>query len=153
MLPRYYVSKMIQLLVAREFAAELTKSTKPGKVVTSVTNPGFVQTEIMRHGSPLFQIYMKVMRKVLARSAEEGGRTLVLPAGGDESTHGKYFNDGKVAEWVSPAISCEERRLLMLQNRPSDWVLSDEGKQIQEQLWRELTEKLEATHPGIMKNL
>ena len=41
----------------------------------------------------------------------------------------------------------------MLQNRPSDWVLSDEGKQIQEQLWRELTEKLEAIHPGIMKNL
>jgi len=37
--------------------------------------------------------------------------------------------------------------------RPSDWVLSDEGKQIQEQLWGELIEKLEGVHPGILENL
>jgi len=95
---RYYVSKLIQLLVAREFASELAKSTKPGRIAASVTNPGFCRTEIMRHGSPLFEIYMRVMRKALARTAEEGGRTLVLPAGADESSNGQYFDSGKIGK-------------------------------------------------------
>jgi len=95
---RYYVSKLIQLLTVREFASELGKSRKEGRVVASVTNPGFCKTEIMRHGSALFEVYMKVTWKALARTAEEGARTLVLPAGADESSNGQYFDSGKVAK-------------------------------------------------------
>ncbi|KAK5653223.1 hypothetical protein OQA88_9122 [Cercophora sp. LCS_1] len=131
---RYYVSKLIQLLTAREFAKEVTNSTKPGRVIVSVTNPGFVRTDIMRHGGPLFQIYLKIISAAFARTTEEGARTLVLPAQGDEATHGKYMNDGIIAE-------------------PSDWVLSEEGREKQQQLWRELAAKLEQIHPGILGNI
>ncbi|KAK0620803.1 putative short-chain dehydrogenase/reductase family protein [Immersiella caudata] len=131
---RYYVSKMIQLLVARELASELGKEGKEGRVAVSVANPGFCKTEIMRHGSALFEVYMKAMRRILALTAEEGGRTLVLPASADESSNGQYFDYGKVG-------------------KPSDFVLSDEGSQTQKKLWGELTARLERIHPGIMQNL
>jgi NAD(P)-dependent dehydrogenase (short-subunit alcohol dehydrogenase family) len=101
-LRRYYVSKLIQLLVVREFAEELTKSTKPGKIITSVINPGFVATNIMRHEGWLFQIYLKGLRKMLARTAEEGSRTLVHGALGGEETHGQYLDDCKVGKYVYP---------------------------------------------------
>ena len=93
---RYYVSKLIQLLVAREFAAELSESTKPGRVVTSVVNPGFVATQIMRQGGPLYQIYIKCVQALLSRTAEEGGRCLVHGAQGGEETHGQYLDDCEV---------------------------------------------------------
>lgn len=38
-------------------------------------------------------------------------------------------------------------------SRPSEWVISEESKPVQEQLWRELTAKLEGIHPGILGNL
>ncbi|KAK1829766.1 hypothetical protein QBC39DRAFT_123285 [Podospora conica] len=132
--PRYQVSKMIQLLTARQFAEELTKSTKPGKVLTSVINPGFVKTSIMRHSSPMFQVYVKSLAAVMSRTPEVGGRMLVLAAEGDEAMHGQYLCDGKIAQ-------------------PSEWVISEESRPVQEQLWRELTAKLEGIHPGIMGNL
>ena len=93
---RYYVSKLMQLLIVREFANELTKSDKPGRIITSVVNPGFVATQIMRHEGPLFQVFLKLLQKALARTPEEGGRTLVHGAGGREETHGEYLDDCKV---------------------------------------------------------
>ncbi|GAB1318415.1 hypothetical protein MFIFM68171_08625 [Madurella fahalii] len=131
---RYYVSKLIQLLTTREFANELTRSSKPGKVITSVINPGFVATHLMRHSGPLFQVYMKMLRKALSRTAEEGGRTLVHGAEGAEETHGQYLNDCKVGS-------------------PSAFVVSPDGQKTQQQLWRELTAKLEKIHPGITQNI
>ncbi|KAK3312135.1 hypothetical protein B0H66DRAFT_595770 [Apodospora peruviana] len=133
---RYYVSKMIQLLIMREFANQLTKSeaTKPGKVITSAINPGFVATTIMRHRGKLFQIGMVVLKALLSRTPEEGGRTLVHGAEGREETHGQYLDDCKVA-------------------KPSEFVLSEEGDKTQKQLWRELMAKLEKIHPGISGNL
>lgn len=93
----------MQLLLIREFANELTKSTKPGKVVTSVVNPGFVATQIMRQQGPLFQMYQKLLQKAFARTPEEGSRTLVHGAEGGEETHGQYLDDCKVGRYVARA--------------------------------------------------
>ncbi|KAK4112781.1 putative short-chain dehydrogenase [Canariomyces notabilis] len=131
---RYYVSKLIQLLVAREFAKELSNSSKPGKVITNVVNPGFVATQIMRHGGPVFQVYLKLMKAALSRTAEEGGRTVVNGAEGGEETHGQYLNDCQVGS-------------------PSTFVLSEEGGKVQKQLWDELMAKLEKVHPGVTQNI
>ncbi|KAK3353913.1 putative short-chain dehydrogenase/reductase family protein [Lasiosphaeria hispida] len=129
---RYFVSKLIQLQVMREFAKQLTASepTKPGKVITSIINPGFVNTQIMRHASPLMEMYMKLLRVTMSRTSDEGGRTLVHGAEGGEETHGQYLGDCHVAI-------------------PSDYVTSEDGRQVQEKLWRELMAKLEKIHPGI----
>lgn len=99
-LARYYVSKLIQLLTVREFANELTRSAKPGRVIASVVNPGFVATQIIRHGGPLYQVYLAAMRRLLSRTPEEGARTLVHGAEGAEETHGQYLNDCRVGRYV-----------------------------------------------------
>lgn len=124
----------MQLLTVRELANELTTSTKPGMVITSVINPGFVATEIMRNSGFFFQIYMAFLRKAYSRTSEEGGRTLVHGAEGAEETHGQYLDDCKVGS-------------------ASAWVRSDDGDKTQKQVWRELTAKLEKIHPGITQNI
>ncbi|KAH6857122.1 hypothetical protein B0I37DRAFT_403532 [Chaetomium sp. MPI-CAGE-AT-0009] len=131
---RYYVSKLIQLLIVREFADELSRSTKEGQIITSVVNPGFVATQIMRHEGPFFQVYLKGLQKMLSRTPEEGSRTLVHGAAGGEETHGQYLDDCKVG-------------------KPGGFVLDPKAGATQKQLWRELTAKLEKIQPGIMQNL
>jgi hypothetical protein len=66
-----------------------------------VVNPGFVATQIMRHSGPAFQVYLKVLQKLLSRTPEEGSRTLVHAAYGGEETHGQYLDDCNVARYVS----------------------------------------------------
>ncbi|KAM7217013.1 hypothetical protein V8F06_007652 [Rhypophila decipiens] len=138
---RYYVSKLIQLLIIREFAHQLRISessdatgSKKGRIITSAVNPGFVATDILRNRGYLSQLGVVVLRKVMARTAEEGARTVVHGAVGGEETHGEYLDDCRVGT-VSP------------------FVASEEGQQVQKQLWKELVDKLEIIHPGILSNI
>jgi retinol dehydrogenase-12 len=131
---RYNVSKMIQLLLMRELAAEITKSNKPGTIITSIINPGFVDTSIMRHAGRVFALFVSGLKKLMSRTAEEGGRTLVWAAYGGEETHGKYLDDCVVGK-VSP------------------FVVSEDGMNTQKKLWAELGEKLERIEPGILMGI
>lgn len=94
---RYFVSKMVQLLMIRELANQITSSALPGNITVSVANPGFVKTEVMRHASLTFHIFFRPYRKLVARSAQEGARTLLHAAAGGENTHGQYLSDCEVA--------------------------------------------------------
>jgi retinol dehydrogenase 12 len=123
---------MIELLVLRELAAQITKSKKEGDVVTSIINPGFVDTAIMRHNQGnIFAVYLAGLKQLAARNAEEGGRTLVFAAYGGKGTHGKYLDDCTVGKVAS-------------------YVVSDGGARTQTKLWDELSEKLETIEPGVM---
>jgi NAD(P)-dependent dehydrogenase (short-subunit alcohol dehydrogenase family) len=105
LLIRYNVSKLIQLLLARELASQITRSAKPGTITVNVVNPGFVKTEIMRSANAdagtLFNIFFAPLRAVLARSAEAGSRTIVHGAAGGRETHGQYLSDCAVTAYVS----------------------------------------------------
>ncbi|KAI0124021.1 putative short-chain dehydrogenase/reductase family protein [Xylariales sp. AK1849] len=131
---RYYVSKLIQLLLARELADRITNSSKPGDITVSVVNPGFVKTEVMRNASAIFQFFFVPWRAVVARPTETGARTLLHGAEGGRETHGQYLDNCRVSV-------------------PSDFVTSIEGRQVQRKLWRELIETLESVSPGIMENI
>ena len=89
---------MIELLCTRELAAEVTESNKQGKVIVSLLNPGSVRTDIMRHASFALSLYVKAVRAILSRSAEEGGRTLIFAAYGGQETHGAYLDDCRVGQ-------------------------------------------------------
>ncbi|KAK7707702.1 hypothetical protein SLS63_013695 [Diaporthe eres] len=130
----YNVSKLMELLLVRELAGQITKSSKPGRVTTSIINPGFVRTDIMRDGSWLFHIYYVCLAALMARTSEEGGWILVNAAEGGEETHGQYLDDCKVGT-------------------PSVFVRSQEGQKVGQQLWSELAAKLEVIHPGVIKNV
>ena len=95
---RYNVSKLIELLVVRELADQITASGKDGCVIVSLINPGFVDTSIMREAKFFFSLYVTAMKKTISRTAEEGGRTLVSAAEGGPETHGQYLDDCKVGK-------------------------------------------------------
>lgn len=122
---------MIQLLVFREFAADIARPQDRGRVITSIINPGWVATDIMREASGFaFKLYLRLGGRLIARTPEQGARTLVHAAYGDEETHGEYLGDCRVA-------------------RTSAFVRSDEGVRVGKTLWRDLKARLEGISPGV----
>jgi retinol dehydrogenase-12 len=71
---------------------------KEGHIIASTMNPGFVATDIMREANWYRRIWFSIMKSLLARTAEVGGRTLVNAAEGGDATHGAYLNDCKPTE-------------------------------------------------------
>lgn len=102
---RYNVSKLISLLFSRELAFALRESERRGReghVVANIVNPGLVDTEIMRHATGATKHLVRGAMKLMARSVEEGSRTLVHAAGGEEETNGMYLDDCKIGKLVPP---------------------------------------------------
>jgi retinol dehydrogenase 12 len=125
----------MELLLMRELASQMTASSKPGKVVASLLNPGFVNTSIMRNNSSrVFGAIFPIYRKMTARTPEEGARTLVWAAYGGPETHGKYLDDCVVGK-VSP------------------YIVSEKGAATQKKLWAELSLKLDKIEPGVMATI
>jgi hypothetical protein len=74
------------------------------------------------------------MKFFLARSTEVGSRTLVYAATQGPETHGHYIYDCKI-------------------QLPSTFVLSPEGREVQDRVYEEILERLEKISPGVSKNL
>lgn len=85
--------------------------------------------ELSREGGWAFVI----VKFLLARTAEAGSRNLVCAGAAGAETHGQYISD------------CEVQM-------PSEFVMSKEGYEVQNRVWTELCEKLEAIKPGVTSN-
>ncbi|THV47281.1 hypothetical protein BGAL_0322g00120 [Botrytis galanthina] len=134
---RYNVSKLISLLFSRELASGIRESETRGErghVVVNIVNPGLVDTEIMRHATGATKHLVRGAMKLMARSVEEGSRTLVHAAGGEEETNGMYLDDCKIG-------------------KVSSWTTSLDGIATQKDIWMELSQELEEIEPGIMENV
>lgn len=93
---RYYVSKLLEMHAIRELADLSKASSKPGKVIINVLNPGWVVTNIMTDnytGFGKFLFWIGCL--VFARSTEVGSRTILNAAEGGDETHGQYLDDCK----------------------------------------------------------
>ncbi|KAI9883361.1 MAG: hypothetical protein M1823_004873 [Watsoniomyces obsoletus] len=134
MMDRYNVSKLLEVLIVRELAEHTSKSDKSDKVIINTVNPGFCHSELLRDVKGGQKAFMAVMKGALARTTEEGSRTLVYAAAAGEDTHGKYMGDCSVKP-------------------PSKFVLSPEGAETQKRVWKELGEILEKIQPGILQNI
>ncbi|PYH46503.1 putative short-chain dehydrogenase/reductase family protein [Aspergillus saccharolyticus JOP 1030-1] len=131
---RYDTTKLIQLYLVRAVAEHLSLSNKPAVTINAVS-PGLCKTGLLRETPLAARILISPIKAVLARSAEEGSRTLVHAAGPDNGeTHGKYLRDCKMTE-------------------PAAAVRSEQGQATQEKLFKELLEELEEVCPGIRGNL
>ena len=93
---------------------------KNTSVIVNCVNPGFCYSELAREATPFQLQVLGVIRKVIARTGEKGGRQLVYAAVGEsdapERLHGGYIN-------------------LHALNEPSDYVLGDSGRKRQDKLW------------------
>lgn len=77
---------------------------------------------------------VRAFEKLMARTTEEGSRTLVHAATRGPETHGKYLNDCKIAK-CGALVECGE------------------GAEIQKRVWDELAGILESIQPGILGKL
>jgi hypothetical protein len=88
---------------------------------------------IEKHGGVLEYVFY-VVKLLLARATEVGGRTLVAAASAGEESHGQYMSECVVTE-------------------PSAFVRSEEGQKTQERFYKELMQLLEKIQPGITRNI
>lgn len=139
-LPRYFLSKFLDVVLARELVADIEKKHGPTdqpSIIINILNPGLCKTKLGgNENEPLVKRTMIwLMMSLIARTAEMGSRAEFHAAvDAKSSSHGKYLSN------------CEE-------HPPADYVLSNEGKAVSARLYQELLVKLEAAVPGISNNI
>lgn len=101
-IPSYHVSKLLQILLARTLAWRLVQPTSADKqgptIVVNTLTPGMCRSGLTKDLRGWFGAQIAIMTKLLARSTEVGGRTLVHAIAQGPESHGKYMNDGEVQE-------------------------------------------------------
>jgi NAD(P)-dependent dehydrogenase (short-subunit alcohol dehydrogenase family) len=124
---QYPLSKLLGVFALRSIAEEY-----PSYPVTiNAVSPGLCHSDLSREAKGLQKVAFGLMKTVLARTTEEGSRTLVSAGIAGPESHGQYLEDCKVGE-------------------PSEVVTQnpDVGKR----LWVELKAKLEEIQPGVTDN-
>ncbi len=92
----YQVSKLLQLFAVREIAKKTTN--KKPFVIVNTLNPGLCYSDLTRSAEGFTAVAMKVMRALLAWTAEEGGRTLVYATIAGPDSHGVFLSDSKIVK-------------------------------------------------------
>ncbi|KAL9075460.1 MAG: hypothetical protein Q9161_001532 [Pseudevernia consocians] len=128
------VSTLLQLFAVREIA-EQTANKKPS-VIANTLEPGLCHTDLTRHVEGTTAAVMVLMRYLLAWTAEEGSRNLVLATTAGPESHGVMMSGGRIKS-----------------NILSPFVPSDEGRKTQEKIWGEIAAKIEKIQPGILAEL
>jgi len=127
---RYYASKLLNVFFVRAFASRLMGCSP---ITICAVNPGFCKTHLFQQvSSPVDLIVAKGIDASVARSPEEGSRTLIHAAlfGTKKEIHGKFLSTCKVVE-------------------ESDFVISLEGRRVQDRLWNETLDILRLAHPNV----
>ncbi|PBK94492.1 short-chain dehydrogenase [Armillaria gallica] len=128
---RYHDSKLLNVLFARALQHHVPSS--PAITVNSVC-PGFCFSNLGSGGPAEERQRMQKMREELAFPTEVGSRQLVYAAVGsldnEEKLRGKYIHLSKVVE-------------------ESDFVISEDGKIVQDKVWEEMLEILGKIDPKV----
>ncbi|KAJ6508960.1 short-chain dehydrogenase [Mycena sanguinolenta] len=128
--PRYFLTKMLNILFVRALNDRVATSTP---LVVNAVNPGFCISNIRNEFSGMQAVVDVLMNKTIALPTEAGSRQLVWAAvgGSPESLRGQYITLWQKVDEVS------------------DYILSPEGVQVQERIWKELLEILEKADPRV----
>ncbi|KAI0459019.1 hypothetical protein F5B21DRAFT_375474 [Xylaria acuta] len=137
----YSATKMMAHYAADELAklAKGEEEEKGGRpdVIINTACPGIVRTALARNyteNSRFFAVAVVIFQAVLAKTAENGARTLIAAGLTKESENGKFIRFyGSEAEYQKQA---EVR------------FTSDSGRQIQASVWSEITSELSTKVPA-----
>ncbi|KAL7916709.1 hypothetical protein GGI35DRAFT_433874, partial [Trichoderma velutinum] len=131
--PRYQVTKLLEVLLVREIVARLKHSPSytAHHITINTVNPGLCYSAINRSGTKP-PLSIRLAYKLLARTTEVGGRTLVLAASAPESSHGECQSDGKNQDVEA-------------------WIYTSMGEKAQKKAWEQTAVILEERKPGILK--
>ena len=102
------------------FARGLSERLRDKPLIVNAVNPGLCHSELTRNTTGLKALPVWLIKKILARTTEQGGRQLIWACiGGKDNINylrGAYISSMHVQE-------------------PSDSVVSEEGKGAQDKLW------------------
>ncbi|PMD37697.1 NAD(P)-binding protein [Hyaloscypha variabilis F] len=132
---RYAVSKLLQVFAVRELASLLShesKSTSPS--VINCMTPGACKSDFDRESTGFARVMGNFMAAMLARTTEEGSRTLVAGLAAGEESQGGYMADCKI-------------------HPPGPMVIGSDGAALQKKVWEQLVGQLETVQPGISQNI
>lgn len=108
--------------------------TASSPVIINTVNPGLCHSSSTNNLPGVLYYVMRVMKFLLAKSAEEGSMALVCGTAAGPETHGEYMSECKIKP-------------------PAPLVLSKDGEVAQQRVWGELVKKLELISPGISRNI
>lgn len=115
----------------RELVARLAKAQNsgPNPVIINLVNPGLCESNIDRTGkSP--GLVIRLLRPILFRTTEVGGRAMVLGASASDESQGEFMSDGnrQAVEW---------------------WIEEDVGRRAQQKVFEQTMVILEERKPGV----
>ncbi len=93
---RYPQTKLLEIYAVRQLASLLPVSESG--VIINAANPGLCYSDLDRNASFIPKLMMAAMRKLLARTAEEGSRNLLQAAFAGPDSHGSYCSECQVKE-------------------------------------------------------
>ena len=116
----------------REMVARLKKARDGGPPPTVITlvHPGLCKSTFDVRDGDTPPLGIRLMRLMMERTTEVGGRTLVLGASTSVDAHGEYIADGKVTDVES-------------------WIYQDVGRRAQHKVFEQTLAILEERKPGI----
>ncbi|KAH7095520.1 hypothetical protein FB567DRAFT_601438 [Paraphoma chrysanthemicola] len=130
---RYALTKLVEAYAIRALAAAYP--VEKTNVVINMVSPGICATGLARDTHMLVRAAQSVLHAVVARTAEEGSRTILHAMLADEGTHGKHLSGCKVKDdWIQP------------------WMKDTDGQKMQKQIWEELGGLMEKEKPGCMRS-
>ena len=122
---RYSVSKLLEVFMIRARAERMSSGPHASEpVILNCLNPGLCRSSLSRSFRGIQSYFFEVIKFLVARKTEVGGRTLVAAAEAGPESHGKYMSECQVGD-------------------PSPFVRSDEGEETQERVYTELMAILE----------
>jgi retinol dehydrogenase-12 len=98
---RYICSKLLLVWATREIAKLATPAGRP-KVIVTYSCPGACESDLAREWKDSLgkRILLYGIQKTIAKTTEEGSRTIVLGTLLDESKHGMFLKDKDMVEYV-----------------------------------------------------
>jgi hypothetical protein len=114
---RYAVSKLLEVFAVRELGHLISNSSStpshPSVIINCMT-PGACKSDFDRESVGLAKFLGYIMASLVARTTEEGSRTLVNALEAGDESHGAYMADCAVREYVAlsyaplsrPVLSC-----------------------------------------------
>ncbi|PYH90284.1 NAD(P)-binding protein [Aspergillus ellipticus CBS 707.79] len=131
---RYALTKLVEECAVRQLAA-LCPVERTGVVINMVA-PGLCSTGLGHDARTFNKIMHEALRAMMARTAEEGSRTILHGLVAGEDSHGKLLSGCKIKEFWVPT-----------------WLTNQEGQKLQRGIWDELVFRLESVQPGCISQL
>lgn len=131
---RYALSKLVEELAVRQFSA--AAPVERTGVIVNMVAPGLCHSGLGRDAGSFTKAMHSAIKAIMARTAEEGSRTILHGLVAGAESHGKLLSGCKIKEFWVP-----------------DWVSNSDGQRLQKDIWAELVETFELVRPGCVGRL